>query len=156
MVTDCARTTSGDARDPFHAEAWPMPDSGARLPIGVHRAVGGTHDAPTPSDVRCAALAACQDSTVRMIANVMGVELEKLRVEVTGEVDVRGTLMMDREARLRTRLDNRACPVRGGSVVRTGVRAGAACTVHVVDARVAARMAEIPRKPAAAHGLDAR
>jgi uncharacterized OsmC-like protein len=95
LVTDWARTTGAQADDPFHAMVEPMPGCGVDVPVGVHRAVGGPHDAPTPGDILCAALAACQDSTYRMVANLLGVELEFLAVEVTGNVDVRGTLAID-------------------------------------------------------------
>jgi uncharacterized OsmC-like protein len=97
LVTDHARTTGGDPGDPFHSVVKPMPGCGATLPVGVHRALGGLHDAPTPGDILCAALAACQDSTVRMVANLLGVELEFLAVDVTGEVDVRGTMALDKQ-----------------------------------------------------------
>ena len=73
-----------------------MPGCGALVPVGVHKALGGPHDAPTPGDLLCAALAACQDSSVRMVANLLGVELEFLEVYVVGDVDVRGTMMVDR------------------------------------------------------------
>lgn len=95
MVTDRARTTGAQADDPFHAMVEPMPGCGVDIPVGVHSAVGGPHDAPTPGDILCAALAACQDSTYRMVANLLGVELEFLAIEVTGDVDVRGTLAVD-------------------------------------------------------------
>ena len=95
MVTDHARTTGVRADDPFHCDVYPMPTAGVRVPVGVHRAVGGLHDAPTPGDLLCAALAACQDSTFRMIANIMNVELEELTVDVTAKVDVRGTLLIE-------------------------------------------------------------
>jgi len=95
QVIDSALTTGKDFSDPFHSTVDPMPGSGATLPVGVHRAVGGMHDAPTPGDILCAALAACQDSTVRMVANLLRVELEFLAVEVTADVDVRGTMMID-------------------------------------------------------------
>jgi uncharacterized OsmC-like protein len=62
--------------------------------------VGGLHDAPNPGDLLCAALAACQDGTIRMIANQLGVELNRLEVEVTGELDVRGCLGIDRGVRV--------------------------------------------------------
>lgn len=61
------KTSVQERQKPLH----PMPTSGVRVPVGVHRAVGGLHDAPTPGDLLCAALAACQDSTFRMIANIM-------------------------------------------------------------------------------------
>ena len=96
-VIDHARTTGADAADPFHSTVEPMPGCGATLPVGVHRAIGGLHDAPTPGDILCAALAACQDSAVRMVANVLGIELEHLSVEVTGDVDVRGAMAIDNQ-----------------------------------------------------------
>jgi uncharacterized OsmC-like protein len=96
LVVDRARTFGADARDPYHSTVEAMPGCGATLPVGVHRALGGPHDAPTPGDILCSALAACQDSSVRMVANMLGVELEFLEVSVAGEVDVRGTMMVDR------------------------------------------------------------
>lgn len=95
MVTDRARTGGVALDDPLHSEVYPMPETGVKVPIGVHRGVGGLHDAPTPGDLLCAALAACQDSTFRMVANIMGVELEELTVDVTADVDLRGSLLMD-------------------------------------------------------------
>ena len=94
MVTDHAKTSSQNHADPFHANVSPMPECGQSLPVGVHRALGGQHDAPTPGDVLCAALAACMDSSLRMVANTLGVELSLLEVEVNGDVDVRGTMLM--------------------------------------------------------------
>lgn len=95
-VTDHARTTGADPGDPFHSTVEPLPGSGAVVPVGVHRAVGGLHDAPTPGDLLCAALAACQESAVRMVANLLGVELEYLAVEVSADADVRGAMAIDR------------------------------------------------------------
>ena len=94
MVTDKAITASIDHRDPFHASVSPMPASGISLAVGVHGLLGGLHDAPTPGDILCASLASCLDSSLRMVANVMSIPLRRLHVEVTGEVDVRGTLMI--------------------------------------------------------------
>ncbi|NRB41667.1 MAG: OsmC family protein [Pseudomonadales bacterium] len=97
MVTDHAHTSSDDNADPFHAIVAPMPGCGVEIPVGVHSRVGGLHDAPTPGDILCAALAACQDSSIRMVANLMGIELENLAVTVEADVDVRGTLMVDKD-----------------------------------------------------------
>lgn len=88
-----ARTASADPCHPFHFSV--APGDGAQLPVGVHRAVGGPYDAPCPGDLFCAALAACQESSIRMVANGLGVELTSLSVDVTGELDVRGVLGMD-------------------------------------------------------------
>ncbi len=96
MVTDHARTSSEDAADPFHSMVEPMDGCGVSVPVGVHAALGGKHDAPTPGDLLCAALAACQDSSIRLVANLLGVELLELEVKVTATADVRGALMMDR------------------------------------------------------------
>lgn len=96
-VIDHARTSSADHADPFHAAVEPMDGCGVVVPVGVHAAVGGLHDAPTPGDLLCAALAACQDSSVRMVANLLGIELTFLEVSVTAGVDVRGTLGASRD-----------------------------------------------------------
>ncbi len=96
MVIDHAKTSSEDAEDPYHSIVEPMDGCGVLVPVGVHAAVGGKHDAPTPGDLLCAALAACQDSAIRMVANLMGIELLYLEVNVTATADVRGTLMMDK------------------------------------------------------------
>lgn len=96
-ITDRARTTGGADTDPFHG--FVVPGSGSsdvKWPFGIHRAVGGFHDSPNPGDVLCAALAACLDATIRMIAERLGVRLSSLEVDVTGYVDVRGTLQVDR------------------------------------------------------------
>lgn len=95
LVTDHARTSGRDAADPFHSQVEPMDGCGVVVPVGVHRALGGPHDHPTPGDLLCAALAACQDSAVRMVAGSLGIELDALEVRVTASVDVRGALGMD-------------------------------------------------------------
>ena len=77
-----------------------MDGCGVVVPVGVHRAVGGLHDAPTPGDMLCAALAACQDSAVRMVANRLGVEIISLEVRVSAQVDVRGALGLDAEVQV--------------------------------------------------------
>lgn len=95
VVTDHARTCGDLLSDPFRSRVEPMDGCGVVVPIGTHAAVGGPHDAPTPGDLLCAALAACQDSAVRMVANLLGVELTHLEVRVTATADVRGAMAMD-------------------------------------------------------------
>lgn len=95
MVIDHAKTSGELASDPFHSRVEPMDGCGVAVPVGVHAAVGGLHDAPTPGDLLCAALAACQESAVRMVANLLGIELLELEVRVTATADVRGTMAMD-------------------------------------------------------------
>lgn len=55
------------------------------------------HDAPNPGDMLCGALAACMDSTIRKVADHLGVTLTSLEVKVAAEVDVRGCLAVDRK-----------------------------------------------------------
>ena len=95
LVIDHALARGADPADPFHASVQPMDGCGVQVPVGVHRAIGGPHDAPTPGDLLCAALAACQDSAVRIVASLLGVQITALEVRVSGEVDVRGALGMD-------------------------------------------------------------
>jgi uncharacterized OsmC-like protein len=44
----------------------------------------------------CVALAACHDASMRMVADLLGIHLLDLKVEVTATLDVRGTLGLDR------------------------------------------------------------
>ncbi len=92
-----ARTTSVEisATDPFHGEVEVGSGYGTSLRFGLDRYIGGLHDAPNPGDLLCAALAACQDGAIRMIANLLQIELTALEVTVTGELDVRGCLGID-------------------------------------------------------------
>jgi len=97
-ITDRARTTAGVATDPFHGSVVAgSKDYGIVWPFSIHSAVGGDHDGPNPGDLLCAALATCLDSTIRIIAARLRVTLVSLEVDVTGEVDVRGTLAVDRQ-----------------------------------------------------------
>ena len=43
---------------------------------------GGLGDLPVPGDILCAALASCTDSTIRVVANMFGIELLELAVDV--------------------------------------------------------------------------
>ena len=94
-VTDHARTCGQSLDDPFRSSVEPMDGCGVVVPIGTHAALGGPHDAPTPGDMLCAALAACQDSAFRMVANLLGIEITQLEVRVAATADVRGAMAMD-------------------------------------------------------------
>lgn len=95
QIADHARAANV-GQNPFHGQVI-AGDSQISLDFGIHRAVGGDHDLPNPGDMLCAALAACLDSTLRMIADRMGIALEALVVEVKAFADVRGCLMVDRQ-----------------------------------------------------------
>lgn len=83
------------ATDPFHGEAEVGRECTTTFRYGLDRGVGGLHDLPNPGDLLCATLATCFDGSIRMIANLMGIELAEVCVEVDGEVDLRGTLLVE-------------------------------------------------------------
>ena len=91
------RSGASDLADPLHVEVVPASAPAAVLRSGAHPAVGGEGDVPCPADILLAALAACQETTVRMVAANMGVDLRELEVTAEGEWDPRGTLAMGRE-----------------------------------------------------------
>lgn len=95
-VTDAACTSSDHVpvQNPLHGH---VTAGGQDIPIALHKAVGGDGDGPVPGDILCAALATCFDSCIRVIANRLGIQLEKLAVTTTAEVDVRGTLCLNPE-----------------------------------------------------------
>lgn len=95
LIVDKAVTLDLDPIDPLHGWLDPGDGYGANWRYGIHRAVGGFHDEPNPGDLLCGALAACLDSTLRMIADRLGIRIVGLTTRVTGEVDVRGTLAVD-------------------------------------------------------------
>src|SRR5215510_1322810 len=99
-ITDGAQTISACGEDAFHGVVVPANGADAPVPFGIHRAVGGFHDYPNPGDLLAAALAACFDSTLRMIADHLGIRLETLEVEVEAECDVRGCLLVERTVRV--------------------------------------------------------
>jgi len=67
----------------------------ARLLISV---LGSLHTVDGRGAV-VAALAACMDSTTRMLAEQLGVAIDHLEVEAIGDVDVRGCLAVDPSVR---------------------------------------------------------
>ena len=95
-ISDGANTISACGGDPFHGVVVPANGTDAPIQFGIHRAVGGYHDHPNPGDLLSAALAACFDSTLRMIADHLGIRLKFLEVKVDAECDVRGCLLVER------------------------------------------------------------
>ncbi len=93
-------TCATAASDPVHGDVEVGGGYGTFVRYGLDRYVGGLHDAPNPGDLLCAALAACADGTIRMIANLLAIELVELEVEVSGELDVRGCLNVNPDVRV--------------------------------------------------------
>jgi uncharacterized OsmC-like protein len=86
-----ATSAPSDLADPLHCS---VAAAGQVVLAGAHPAVGGTGDAPCSGDLLLAALAACQETTLRMVAANMGIGLHSVRVDVEADWDARGTLAM--------------------------------------------------------------
>jgi uncharacterized OsmC-like protein len=102
QVRDRAQTRADHAiedgpLDPLHTRVEVGAGHSISLPVAVHHAVGGLSDLPVPGDILCAALASCTDSSLRVVANALEVQLQVLSVEALGEVDVRGALYVSPE-----------------------------------------------------------
>ena len=76
----------------------------------AHAGVGGAGTAACSGDLLLGALAACAQVTCQMVAEAMGIETERIEVEVEGELDLAGTLGISKDApvgfgRIRTTFD---------------------------------------------------
>jgi uncharacterized OsmC-like protein len=79
----------------------------------AHSGVGGAGTAACSGDLLLGALAACAQITCQMVAAAMGIETSQIEVTVEGDLDLRGTLGIDREAavgfeQIRVRFDVQA------------------------------------------------
>jgi len=63
----------------------------------AHAGVGGEGTAPCSGDLLLGALAACTQVTCQMVAASSGIGTTKIEVTADGELDLRGTLGIDRE-----------------------------------------------------------
>lgn len=96
MIIDWAQVEGKNLSDPFRTEVSINSEFKVPFQVAVHRAVGGEYDFPNPGDLLCASLASCFESTLRMIASRLEIELWKTTITVTGKIDVRGTLILDK------------------------------------------------------------
>ena len=92
-ITLTVRSDPAVLGDPMHSR---VGSEVASFDAGAHPGVGGTGELACSGDVLLAALAACQEITLKMVAANMGIELEDVKVTVVGDLDLRGTLGMDR------------------------------------------------------------
>jgi uncharacterized OsmC-like protein len=97
-ITLRVKSRQSDLSDPLHCAITPAAAPDIAWQSGAHPGVGGLGDVPCSGDLLLGALAACQEITLRMVAAAMGIELEALEVEAIGELDLRGTLGVDRQA----------------------------------------------------------
>jgi uncharacterized OsmC-like protein len=63
----------------------------------AHAGVGGSGTAPCSGDLLLGALAACAQVTCQMVAASSGIPTERIEVTAEGELDLRGTLGIERE-----------------------------------------------------------
>ena len=63
----------------------------------AHTGVGGAGTAACSGDLLLGALAACAQLTCQMVATAMGLDARRIEVVVEGDLDLRGTLGIDRE-----------------------------------------------------------
>lgn len=64
----------------------------------AHLGVGGPGTGPCSGDLLLGALAACAQVTCQMVAAAMGIDAERIEVVADGDVDLRGTLGVSRDA----------------------------------------------------------
>jgi uncharacterized OsmC-like protein len=64
----------------------------------AHAGVGGPGTGACSGDLLLGALAACAQITCQMVAAATGIETERIEVIAEGDLDLRGTLGVDREA----------------------------------------------------------
>ena len=63
----------------------------------AHPGVGGPGTGACSGDLLLGALAACAQLTCQMVATAMGLDVRRIEVVVDGDLDLRGTLGIDRE-----------------------------------------------------------
>ena len=64
----------------------------------AHEGVGGPGTGACSGDLLLGALAACAQVTCQMVATAMEIETRRIEVEVEGDLDLRGTLGVSRDA----------------------------------------------------------
>lgn len=63
---------------------------GFRLTVDEPEALGGTNKGPNPVEVLLGALGTCQEIVIAAYAAALGIELESVTIDVSGELDLRG------------------------------------------------------------------
>jgi uncharacterized OsmC-like protein len=70
-----------------------------RLAADEPAALGGADSAPNPVELILAALGTCQEITYRAYATALGIPLESVAVELSGDIDLRGFFAVDDSVR---------------------------------------------------------
>lgn len=95
LVVTAAGSVPSDMSDPRHCTIAPQDFPAVAIRAGLHPAAGGAGDTPCSGDILAAALAICEESTLRSVAANLGVELESVQVDVRIQWDFRGTMGTD-------------------------------------------------------------
>ena len=104
LETTRAKLTDSSAQNPITVSVTSENQGGFKSAISMrdHRIISdqpfgfnGTNQGPKPSELVLAALAACQEVTWRLYAEAMGIELERISVELRGTQDLRGFMGLD-------------------------------------------------------------
>jgi uncharacterized OsmC-like protein len=111
FTTTSAQSAPYDPSDPLHCQVAPSEFPELVIDAGLHPLAGGDHAHACSGDLLAAALAACEESTIRSVAANMGIELESVEVKADIDWDFRGTMGVDRSvpvgaagARVRSRV----------------------------------------------------
>jgi uncharacterized OsmC-like protein len=80
-------TVGSDCPEAFRCET---PIRKHPLVIDEPKRLGGSDEGPSPVELALAALASCQAITYRVWAHRMGIALERVHVEASGDIDLRG------------------------------------------------------------------
>ena len=91
--------TAGGTLDP-HGIACRVETGRALVEAGLHPATGGTGLQACSGDMLLEALVACAGVTLRAGATALGIEVRAGTVRAEGDLDFRGTLGVDKEARV--------------------------------------------------------
>ena len=70
-----------------------------RITVDEPEALGGTDKGPNPVELVLAALGTCQEIAYRTHAAALGVPLDSVRVELEGDLDLRGFFAVDESIR---------------------------------------------------------
>ncbi|HMC07097.1 MAG TPA: OsmC family protein [Solirubrobacterales bacterium] len=100
----------------------------------AHLGVGGPGTGACSGDLLLGALAACAQVTCQMVAASMGLETTRIEVAAEGELDLRGTLGVSRDAsvgfeRIRLRLEIDAPGARADEIESLKAKTERYCTV---------------------------
>ena len=70
-----------------------------KMTVDERELLGGSDQGPNPVELVLTALGACQEITYRLYADLLGIPLDGISVEVTGDINLCGFFAVDDEAR---------------------------------------------------------